>query len=97
MKIKIKTKLSQRSNVDRLEKAGECYKSINGKHFYLVRENDVLHVTDGCINTLYDNAITVNKNKFGEKYVKIDRKQFNQILNNIVFELDYIGNDYRSV
>ena len=93
----IKTKLAERSNIERKENTGECYKNNDGTHFYLVRDNDVLHVTDGCINTLYDNTLTSNKNKFNNTYIKITRNEFNTVLNRVVFELGYFGREYHNV
>lgn len=97
MKFRIETKLAERSNIERTEKTGECYKSKDSKHFYLVRDNDVLHVTERCVNSLYDNSLTSNKYDFNDIYIKIKREEFNEILNKVVFELDYFGSDYRSI
>lgn len=97
MKFRIKTILAERSNIERTEKTGECYISGDYKHFYLVRDNDVLHVTEGCINTLYDNSLTSSREDFDDTYVKIKREEFNEALNKVVFELDYFGSDYRSM
>lgn len=91
--IRIKTKISARENIDRNEKIGECFKRKN--HFYLVREFDVLHVTDDTINLLYDNHITVCTKNFKEEFDKISRSQFNNALNSTIFTLNYFGKEYQ--
>jgi len=87
---------AKRKDIERTEKTGECYKSIDNKHFYLIRDNDVLHVTNGCINTLYDNKLTADRHTFNSKFILIQRSEFNNILNNTIFELDYFGKDYKN-
>lgn len=83
-------------SIKKSEKIGECYKNDDSTHFYLVREKDVLHVTEGCINSLPHSAFKVIKSEIFT-FIKTDRKEFNEHLNNVVFELDYFGSDYRNV
>lgn len=82
-------------SIKKTEKIGECYRSDDSKHFYFVRGKDVLHVSGGCINTLPHSVFKVIKPEFAT--FLIDRKEFNEHLNNVVFELDYFGSDYRNV
>lgn len=88
--------IGERSNPKRVEKTGKCYKSDDGLHYYLVRENDVLHVTDNLINSLEENVITSNRIDFNEKFNEINRAEFNGYLNKTIFELDYFGDEYRT-
>lgn len=93
---KYKIEVAPRPNILREEKIGECYKSTDSKHYYLVRENDVLHVGDDIINTLYDNTITHNRLNYGREYISINRSDFNQKLNNTIFNLDIYKDEYKN-
>lgn len=89
----IKVKVTPRPNIKRIEKAGECFKKEH--HYFLVRENDVLHVGDEIVNTLFDNHITNDRVEFGEVYNKISRKEFNRKLNETIFALDIYREEYK--
>lgn len=90
---------SQRPNIEREEKVGDCFKTTNigGDHYYLVREQDILHVADECINTLYDNLITYGRHNRGEKYIPIKRTEFNEKLNEQIFALNIFAKEFKSV
>lgn len=49
---------------------GKCFISEDGKHRYMQRENDVLHVKSGIINSLSEGHL--NKGEFRE----ISREEF---------------------
>ena len=93
--FKIKVTSAPRPEIEREETVGSCFKRKN--HHYLVRENDVLHVTDGCINTLFDNHITDGRQNRNEKYTPIKRSEFNEKLNEQIFALNIIAKEFKSV
>jgi len=95
----IATKPAPRADIERQENVGDCFKSIRvgGDHYYLVRENDVLHVTEGCINTLYDNSITEGRHNRDEKYKPIKRKEFNEVLNQQIFDMNIFAKEFKDV
>lgn len=86
-----KVKIAERSNIERTEKTGECYTSEDGKHFYLIRDEDILHLNDKCINTLYDNALSNFRENYKWKFKLISRTEFYAALNKTVFELDFLS------
>lgn len=94
MKIK-KVKLAEVSNLERDEKTGDCFRS-ESTHYYLVRDEDVLHVNDTLINSLPANAVTSLSDIFKKDFTKISRSEFNVALNKTVFELDYFGEEYKA-
>jgi len=84
-----------RPDVERQERVGECFKSIDGKHFYLVRDDDVLHVNCNCINTLFDNHLTFSRQYNDEKFIPISRIEFNLKLNEEIFAMDIFANEFK--
>lgn len=93
---RIRVSAAPRAEIQRQENVGDCFKRPNNKHFYLVRETDVLHVTDTCINTLFDNAITDGRINHGEKYVPIKRSEFNQRLNEVIFDMNIFAKEFKT-
>jgi hypothetical protein len=88
-----------RPEIEREEKVGDCFKKVGEfwNHYYLVREKDVLHVTENCINTLFDNTITDGRHNRGEKYIPIKRAEFNEKLNEQIFSLNIFAKEFKSV
>lgn len=91
----IKGEPSPRPSVERQERMGECYKSEDGNHFYLIRENDILHVNHECINTLFDNMLTDARHNRGEKFIPISRAEFNQKLNEEIFAMNIFAKEFK--
>lgn len=85
-------------DIQRQENSGECFKWINPVnyqiHYYLVRDNDVLHITNNLINALYDNIISYYKSAYNHEFISINRYEFNEQLNNVIFNLNFIGNEF---
>ena len=94
-----KTTPAPRPDIEREEKVGDCFKKVNEiwDHYYLVREHDVLHVTEQCINTLFDNHLTDARHTRGEKFIPIERSEFNQKLNEEIFSMNIFANEFKEV
>lgn len=60
----------------------------NRTHYYMKRANDVLHINDNCINTLFDNHITDSIKEFNNIYIEITEDKFNEMLINAILNLD---------
>lgn len=88
-----------KSNIKKEEKVGDCFFKSNEhvKHYYLVREDDVLHVkisdNDYCINQLFDNYITEHRAEFNETFKKTSRNDFNEALNTAIFEMNLFNEE----
>lgn len=95
--FKIKVTSAPRANINCEEKVGECYVSIDRKHYYLVRDEDVLHVSEKCINTLFDNHITNGRHNRNEKYMPIKRDEFNKKLNEEIFAMNIFSKEFKGV
>lgn len=93
--FKIKVSSAPRADIDRQERVGDCFKS--GNHYYLVREKDVLHVSEGCINKLFDNHITNGRQNNDQKYTPIKREEFNEKLNEEIFNLNIFAKEFKNV
>jgi hypothetical protein len=89
----IEAKPSPRADIEREENVGDCFK--RGTHYYLVRENDVLHVNTDCINSLFDNHMTDMRHNRDEKFTPIERSEFNQQLNEAIFRLNIFAKEFK--
>ena len=65
---------------DRKIKINECF--VDGVHYYIQRENDVLHCRDGIINSLHVGFLN------NEKLKKISKKAFDLKMKEILYHLD---------
>jgi len=60
-------------------KVGSCFKE--NEHYYMQRENDVLHIFDKIINTLHNSSL--DKGVFEN----ITEEQFNEKIKTTIFEM----------
>jgi hypothetical protein len=60
--------------------ANNCFKSEN--HYYMQRENDVLHCNNETINSLHVGFLN------NEKFKKISKKEFDLKIKEIIYHLE---------
>ena len=69
--------------VDRIDKIGKCFKSDKG-HYYRQEKNRVLHVNEGIVNFLDENAINDGRVNWDKTYIEISKREFNIRLNRVI-------------
>ena|ERR1035437_3974179 len=65
---------------------GKCFK--NGEHYYIQRENDVLHVFKNCINNLNVGYLHSYKYDYNEKIKEVSLKKFNTEIKKAIYTLE---------
>ena len=65
---------------------GKCFKVIDeySTHYYMQRENDVLHVGGGIINTLHVSRLNDKEND----QIEITNEEFNNHIRKTIYELE---------
>ena len=66
-----------------IDKVGECFRREED-HYYRQENNKVLHVSDGIVNTLDENAINDGRINWGRIYEEISADVFEVKLNEVL-------------
>lgn len=70
---------------ERKIKIGTAFRAKNGNHYYLQRENDVLHIANQLINVLHVGSLNIDKNR---THKIITSEKFEEKMQEVIYFMD---------